>query len=286
MIRRRLMLAALLLVVAAPLAPAQEQPRDQPHVVTQVSVINALLQGVYDGPATIGDLHRHGDFGLGTVNGLDGELVGLDGRFYQVRSDGSVHELGDEVGVPYATVTAFRPNGRAELPAVDSFAALGEALDRRLASLNTVVAVRIHGSFPALRVRSVPRQQPPYRPLAEVVRDQAVFELTGVTGTLVGFRTPPFMQGIGVPGWHLHFLAEDGRSGGHVLELRAGPLVAELDYAERVVIDLPGDQAFHAAAGLGRDMSQELHQVEQSNDPAPAGADAGPAAANGRDRTR
>jgi len=235
---------------------------DEAHTLYQTSIINALLQGVYDGATTIGDLHRHGDFGIGTVNGLDGELIGLEGRFYQVRSDGSVHLLDDDVGVPFATVTHFEPVAHVNLPGASGFAAVAAALDGRLATVNTVVAVRIHGLFPWLKVRSVPRQTPPYRPLAKVVDEQSVFELVNMPGTLVGFRTPEYMRGLNVPGYHLHFLADDGEHGGHVLDLKLEPVIADLDYVDKLEVDLPGDSAFRAV-GLGRDMKEDLRKVEQ-----------------------
>ena len=252
---RRLLISAILL--AAPPLWAGEA-----HTLYQTSIINALLQGVYDGATTIGELHQHGDFGIGTINGLDGELVGLEGRFYQVRSDGTVHLLDDDVQVPFATVMEFDPQEHFNLAGAASFAAFATALDARLASVNTVVAVRIHGQFPWLKVRSVPRQTPPYKPLAQVVEGQSVFEFVGMPGTLVGFRTPEYMRGLNVPGWHLHFLSDDGDHGGHVLDMRLDPVIVDLDYAEKIDVDLPKDRAFRGA-GLGGDMKDDLRKVEQ-----------------------
>ena len=57
--------------------------------VYQTSTMGALLDGVYDGDVTIAELLTHGDFGLGTFNHLDGEMVVLDGVCHHLRSDGS-----------------------------------------------------------------------------------------------------------------------------------------------------------------------------------------------------
>ena len=62
---------------------------------------------------------------------------------------------------------------------------------------------------------------PPYRPLTEVVADQHVFELAEVAGTMLGFRFPAYVEGIEVAGYHLHFIDEDRRRGGHVLDSRS-----------------------------------------------------------------
>ena len=82
--------------------------------------------------------------------------------------------------------------------------------------------MRLDGRFDLVRARSVPRQAPPYRPLAEVVADQHVFELADVEGTMVGFRFPAYVEGIEVAGYHLHFVDADRRRGGHVLGSRSG----------------------------------------------------------------
>src|SRR5580704_10729450 len=95
----------------------------------QVSTSTALVQGVYDGVVRIGDLKQHGDFGLGTFDGLDGEMLALDGRFYQVQSSGKVSEPGNNAKVPFAVVTAFRAERGFTIDRVDGFADLTSHLN-------------------------------------------------------------------------------------------------------------------------------------------------------------
>ena len=84
-------------------------------------------------------------------------------------------------------------------------------------------AVMIQGEFSYVKTRSVPAQEKPYPPLAEVTKNQPTFEFTDVTGTMVGFRCPPYVTGINVPGYHLHFLTDDRTAGGHLLEFTVAP---------------------------------------------------------------
>jgi acetolactate decarboxylase len=63
----------------------------------------------------------------------------------------------------------------------------------------------------------VPRQRKPYPPLVEVVKEQPTFELSDVSGSLVGFRFPDYAQGLNVTGYHFHFITADRSAGGHVL---------------------------------------------------------------------
>jgi acetolactate decarboxylase len=66
---------------------------NQVHEIFQSSTINALLEGMYNGDLTLGEFRKHGDFGLGTLNALNGERVALDGKFFQVKSDGFFHPI-------------------------------------------------------------------------------------------------------------------------------------------------------------------------------------------------
>ena len=188
--------------------------------ITQVSVLNYLMIGRYDGVMPIPELLRCGDFGLGTLDHLDGELIVLDGRAYQVCGDGAVVEAGPDRSTPFAILTPFEPDGSLPCPRVDNLSNLDARLDDTLGPKNNFLAVRVDGRFAAITLRSVHRQEPPYRPLGEVVKGQSVWAHTEVSGTLVAIRSPAWVGGLTVPGYHWHFLSADRTVGGHVLDCR------------------------------------------------------------------
>lgn len=228
----------------------------------QVSILDALMQGVYDGQVTLGQLAREGDLGLGTTNGLDGELVVIDGSFYRVSVDGRVIPLPPETRTPFAMVTRFIPTVTATVPSGLDLAGLDAWLAQQLPPANHIQAVRIDGRFARLKLRSVPRQTPPYPPLTTALTQQAVFEAQDLEGTLVGFRFPAYAQGLNASGTHFHFLNTDRTQGGHVLALVTGaPAQAGLTPINRVVVDLPDDAAF-AAAPLGTERKGGANAVE------------------------
>ena len=189
----------------------------EPHVLFQASTIGALLDGTYDGDLTFAELAEHGDLGLGTLNGLDGEMIALDGRFYRADADGAVAEVPADARTPFAVVTRFSPTVDALLTDLLDHDALLAALDALVPAGTASCAIRLDGEFELVRARSVPRQSPPYRPLTEVVAEQHVFELTDVAGTMLGFRFPAYVEGIEVSGYHLHFVDDERGRGGHVL---------------------------------------------------------------------
>jgi acetolactate decarboxylase len=210
-----------------------------PHVLFQASTIGALLDGTFEGDVSFAELAEHGDLGLGTLNHLDGEMIAIDGRFYRADVEGNVSEVPAEGHTPFAVIVPFHPEIEFELEGSLDHDRLLAEIDRRIPANVASCALRIDGRFESVKARSVPRQEPPYRPLTEVVEAQHVFELMGVDGTMLGFRFPEYAEGIEVAGWHIHFISEDRRRGGHVLDSRAGTAHIQLDPSGELHVELP-----------------------------------------------
>jgi acetolactate decarboxylase len=212
----------------------------EPHVLFQASTIGALLDGAFDGDLSFSELAEHGDLGLGTLNRLDGEMIALDGEFFRADVDGAVNPIAPGVKTPFAVVTRFEPEVDVRIVGRLSHQELLARLDALVPAGASSCAIRLDGRFELVRARSVPTQSPPYRPLAEVVADQHVFELEDVAGTMLGFRFPAYAEGIEVGGYHLHFISDDRTRGGHVLDSRtAGGLRARLDPSNDLHVELP-----------------------------------------------
>ncbi len=232
--------------------------------ITQVSVINALMLGQYDGVMPVRELLRRGDFGVGTLDHLDGELIVLDGTAYQVRGeDGAVATVDAGRSTPFAVVTPFDQDGEFACPQVEALTALDAHLDDALPHRNHFVAVRVDGHFGPITLRSVRRQEPPYRPLGEVAKSQSVWTHQDVKGTLVGIRCPGWVNGLNVPGYHWHFLSDDRKLGGHVLDCRVRSGRVSYDVCETWVVKLDDSPDFDRAE-LGKDLSRDLKRVESS----------------------
>jgi acetolactate decarboxylase len=214
------------------------------EVLFQYSTIDALMAGVYDGQLTVGELKKQGNLGLGTFNALDGEMVVLDGKVYQVTVDGKATQAPDSMKIPFAAVTFFTPNIFIPLKKAMNLTELTKLIDKALPTKNVIYALKIEGRFPWVKARSVPRQRRPYPPLAHAVEQQVVFPLTDVEGTMVGFRCPAFLNGVNVPGYHLHFLTKDQQAGGHVLDCTVENLTVQVDPIYRLSLVLPQEPVF------------------------------------------
>src|SRR5215203_5350015 len=209
------------------------------HALFQTSTIDALLEGRYDGDVSFAELEEHGDFGLGTLEALDGEMVALDGSFYQVKADGRAYAIDGGTRTPFAVVTFFEPGLSQGLTGPMDLATFCTHLDLLVGGETSCYAVRVDGRFDYVKTRSVPRQRKPYPPLAEVVKSQPTFELYGVWGSLLGFCFPHYAQGINVAGNHFHFITADRNAGGHVLEFRLARGELRVDSEADLRLELP-----------------------------------------------
>lgn len=230
----------------------------------QISTLDALVGGVYEGDTTIKELKRFGNFGIGTFNDVDGEMVLSEGICYQVRTDGKAYRVPDTWKTPFSTVTFFEPDLTLSVQEAMDFSALREWIDKQLPSTNLFYAIRITGTFEYVKTRSVPAQQKPYtNTLVEVTAKQPTFEFHNVSGTLMGFRNPGYVKGINFPGYHVHFLDAAKTKGGHLLDARVSNVKVEIDITPEFRLRLP-DKGNFLKLDLDKDRREEVNKVEKS----------------------
>lgn len=232
------------------------------HSLFQTSLMSALLDGVYEDEMTVDELLEHGSFGIGTFNALDGEMVVVDGTAYQLRGDGTVVVADGKAESPYAVVTDFDSTVTRVAPPNSTRAQMGTFIDELTDSPNYMYALRITGRFSWLTARTVTRQEKPYRPMTRATDDDAVLRFEDTVGTVIGFRTPLYEQGIGVPGCHAHFIGEDRTHGGHVLDFTLAEGTVELCLCTDLHLRLPLNHEFRRADLSPEDLSSQLEKAE------------------------
>ncbi len=223
--------------------------------------VNALVEGIYEQKIPFTQIKQHGDFGLGTFDSLDGEMVMLDGQIYQITDKGRVHAIDEQALTPFACVTFYRPLSHDELNDELTYVEFQAWLRGLLPSPNIFYAIRVDGRFASIRVRSVPKQEN-YRPLVEVARDQPEFTFVDMEGTLVGFFTPSFIGSLSVPGLHLHFLSADRQHGGHLLECRPSRVRAGVQFISSLELALPMGLDY-LTWDFSRDTKEDLDKAEK-----------------------
>lgn len=228
--------------------------------VYQVSTMSSLLDGVYDGALNYEQLREHGDFGIGTFDHLDGEMVGFDGNFYRLRG-GSATPLVKEDLTPFCTVAYFNPQIEKKVNQPLAKADFEKLLHGLIPSENLFYAYRIDGVFKKVSTRTVSYQEKPV-PMIEAVKSQPTFEFENIKGTIVGFWTPSYAQGIAVAGYHFHFIDETLQKGGHVFDYIVDDVTVYIDQKSHMNLYTPDTDAFLKAKLDREDLLKEIKITE------------------------
>jgi acetolactate decarboxylase len=244
-----------------PTTQISAQARKQRPPVFISSPLAALVEGIYRADTTIGRIREKGNFGIGTFNDLDGEMVILDGKVYCLRPQGDAEVIDDDIRTPFALVTEFEGDTEERFDHPIAEADFEHALLDLIPSRNLMYAIKVAGKFSYVRARSVPKQSN-YLPLAEIAALQTVFEFHDVEGVIVGFYTPDFLSGIHMVGLHLHFITADHKHGGHLLGAAAGGVTVAMQHAPSIELGLPLTLDFMTMERQ-RDMDADLDKVER-----------------------
>ncbi|HFN9470145.1 TPA: acetolactate decarboxylase [Staphylococcus aureus] len=231
-------------------------------VLYQHGTLGTLMAGLFKGTASINELLQHGDLGIATLTGSNGEVIFLDGKAYHANEHKGFVELkGDEL-TPYATVTKFVADTSYETKDKSSEAVFAEIKEKML-SENLFSAVKISGLFKKMHVRMMPAQEPPYTRLIDSARRQPEQTETYVKGSVVGFFTPELFHGIGSAGFHVHFANDDRNFGGHVLDFEVEDVKVEIQNIETFEQHFPiQDEDFINANIDYKDIADEIREAE------------------------
>ena len=234
----------------------------------QVSTLQALAKGYSKAVVTVSELLEHGDTGLGTFRNVDGEMIMVDGHCYQALDDGSIVEADPNMGVPFSSVTRFQAQNEFEINDVGNIDELKNFLDKKVEEgfgLNSMHVVRVDGHFKKVYARSVAGYEARFVTLREILSEkQKEFCFEDIDGTLVCISYPDYMEGINAVGWHMHFISQDRRFGGHVFDIDLAKATVMLCKVSRIEIQLPTDIEFDIYS-LKNVSKEEIHQIEQAH---------------------
>lgn len=238
------------------------------ETIYQVALLQSLTQGYYDGIIKVSELKEHGDIGIGTFEGVNGEMIVLDGTVYQALGDGSVKKADDNETVPFSNVTFFESDVKEKISDIKDINALKDTLDKTVKKngKNLFYFVKVSGEFKKMNVRSELKQKKPYKTLDKALAtDQREFNYDNIKGTVVALYCPDFMDGLNTPGWHFHFISDDKKKGGHILELAFDSAEAEFDKTAEFDMRLTDNKDFQKME-LAKDVSTAIKKVETNDD--------------------
>lgn len=210
--------------------------------ITQVSTWNSFYNGSFEGKYPIGRLKTHGDTGIGSIIGVDGEMIVLNGIAYQAKPDGHIYIVKNSAKTPFAMVTFFKTDKILVINKEMNSTEFEKYISSRLPSKNMFYSFKVIGTYDEVTARSVEKQIKPYTTLAEVYKNhQTVFNFTDIDGTMVGFWCPAYASGVNNNEYHFHFLSDDKQDGGHVLDYKVKKVIVKIDYIPNIHVLLPND---------------------------------------------
>jgi len=233
-----LLLIVLISVSAALLFYDNPSPSEE-DILFQVSTFKDLSAGHYEGIISSGNLKMHGDVGIGTFDGLDGEMIELNGYIYQAKSDRSVLLANNSDMIPFAMVTDFNPDKILVVNKSMNYKELQQYLNTTIPSKNLFYSFKVMGSFSSIKARSPPKQHEPYPNLTDALKNQSIFYFNNINGTMVGFWCPESARSVNLNDYHFHFISVDRNSGGHVLDVELDNVIIEIDYMPNIYVFSP-----------------------------------------------
>ncbi len=229
----------------------------------QVGTLNSLMMGDYHGSVTVEDLLKEGNIGIGTYDGLDGEAIILNGHAYDGRADGKVYEMEKKDTLPFSTVSHFDESVEENTISFSSIEEFKSKMEAYLPSHNFFYMIKMEGVF-HVRVRSCFKQKEPYEPLYKVACDQREFEYENLDGYVIGVYCPNYVEGMNLPGWHIHFLSKDLTKGGHILKVDGNSIRFKLNQLNGWNVYLPHTEGF-SNWDLTEDLKEKTKAVEGSS---------------------
>jgi len=211
--------------------------RQNNDLVFQSSTLTSLKEGDFEGPISVSEIKHHGNLGLGTFNGIDGEMIINNGVVYNAKYNGSLILADDSSRSPFVVVTDFVPDYNVEITG-KTCEELEDDIKKGFSDLNHIRALRITGDFEYVKYRSVKKQAKPYPKLEEVVKDENIMTQSPSSGTAVGFWFPDDFQQVNVRGFHLHYINKNISRGGHLLDCKVKSAVVYIDNKNSLFISI------------------------------------------------
>lgn len=228
-----------LVIVAFILFSCENDSEIDKDIVYQTGPFIDLLAGRFNGFVQYSELDKYGNFGIGTIDGLDGEGIEINAKKFTINWEGKAVKVTDTVTTPFAMKTFFDTDIKHKLKKELNYSELRNYLNEVLPDRNKLYAIKITGRFKYMKTRSMKRQEEPYLPLLEVLKSQIVFEFDDQKGTMAGFYIPESLNYINLTGYHFHFLTKNKNSGGHILELKTDKVLIEIDECKTIeLLDL------------------------------------------------
>lgn len=236
----------------------------------QVSTLNSLMLGNLSGVISINELLKNGDYGIGTCEGLDGEMIVIDGTAYNGHASGAVQKYHNDDKVAFASVCRFSEHTKSFIiKDINNLKELTKKMTQLIKeeyknkNVFYIVKIKVHTNY--VKFRSCYKQNEPYRTLMEIMPSQVKFEYNNISGDIIGVFCPDYVDKLNMPGWHFHFISDDKTKGGHLFDLSFAEAQIDIDQKTQYEIILPTNNKF-ATINLSADLKKEVEETESEKE--------------------
>ena len=230
--------------------------------ITQFGLASSFLLGLYDDEFTFEQLAEQGDFGHGTFNAIDGEMIAIEGVFYRADVNGDISTVEPNRKTPIATVTHFKPDHVFQLENINSYTQFQHQCIHQFCKKNRPYAIRIDALFELVSARSESAQKKPYESIkTSIPKAQHSFSFVQTTGSLVGYYIPDVYQSMIIAGFHFHYINDTRTKGGHVFDFKCDTATVSIQYCTKLDVLLPLSSQFDEM-NLNQEIADELRIAE------------------------
>jgi acetolactate decarboxylase len=247
------------------LAHTSGQAAKNYNTLYQYGTAESFVGGLFEATLPLKALKQHGDFGIGAPGFLDGELVIYQGHAYQTQASGKTTEVPDSFNTALAFVTHFKADTIFHISGAQQQNEALAQLEQYVNQKNAAYAIKISGKFSYLKTRAFPPYtQKPYPPLATLLDRQKFFDIRNTNGVIIGYKLPPYLNGLSVEGYHFHFLSDQKDQGGHVLDFIGSDFTVEIAKIKTFILSIPQDEDF-MNYNFKTNIHNDLEKVEKGH---------------------
>ena len=238
-------MACLLGISLVPVLGLAQQKNYPNNNLYQYGITEAFQSGLFRGKLPVSEFKKNGNFGIAAPDMVDGEVIMYNGKVYQTKSDGITAEMPDTAKLPLAFACFFKPDTSFTITNANSQADAFAQIDAHLHNKNAIYAIRITGLISKLKTRAFyPVSSEPFPAIATLIANQKIFDMSEVKGTLFGIRVPNYWTGINIAGYHFHYIGENFKTGGHVVNFTPKNVLVEIAVIRKINIQIPHDSDF------------------------------------------
>lgn len=220
----------------------------QYNTIYQISTFGALVEGCLDGFISLKELRKLGNFGIGGITGLDGEITCLDGEFYHLLENGSINFADKKAMSPRMTMSFFKASRSININQPFFYNDLQKIIESSIPSKNIMYAIKIIGDFTFVKTKCYPKQNKPYpRGGVKIASSKKIFEMSNIRGTMIGYFMPEHLKELGYFKYHFHFLSADKKYGGHIIDFKIIQGNIEIDDKHNLFVSLPKSIDYYKA---------------------------------------